>query len=113
MTFLISILTGLGVGSGGLYILYLTLIKNIPQAEAQGMNLAFFITATLSAAVVNIIKKRISFPILATVIPFGIVGAIAGCHLASAISSKALSVAFGALLITVGVAGAVKKGKKK
>ena len=109
MTFLISVLTGLGVGSGGLYILYLTLIKNIPQAEAQGMNLAFFITAALTATVVNIIKKRISFPILAILLPFGIAGAAAGCYLASAISSKALSIAFGVLLITVGVTGAVKK----
>lgn len=105
MTFLISVLTGMGVGSGGLYILYLTLIKNIPQAEAQGMNLAFFITATLSATLVNITKKRVSFPILATIIPFGIIGAVAGCHLASAMESKHLSIAFGVLLIAVGIAG--------
>ncbi len=113
MTFIISVLTGLGVGSGGLYILYLTLIKNIPQAEAQGMNLAFFITATLAAATVNLIKKRISFVSLALAVPFGIIGAAVGCRVASAMDTKLLSVIFGVLLAIVGVTGFFKLIKKR
>lgn len=113
MTFLISVLTGLGVGSGGLYILYLTLIKNIPQAEAQGMNLAFFITATLAAATVNLAKKRISFLPLAFLVLFGIPGAIIGCRLADSLNTDVLSVLFGILLTAIGVTGFIKLIKKK
>lgn len=112
MTFLIALLTGLGVGSGGLFILYLTLIKNVPQAEAQGMNLAFFITAALAAATVSLIKRRISFPSLALTLPTGVLGAVLGCRLASAIDGRVLSVAFGILIFTVGVAGFFKLMKK-
>lgn len=113
MTFITALLTGLGVGSGGLYILYLTLIKNVPQAEAQGINLVFFITATLAAAVVNLINKRISFTSLLIVVPFGIVGAIAGCYTASVIDTKLLSVLFGVLIATAGVTGFLKLMKKR
>ena len=112
MTFIIAVLTGLGVGSGGLYILWLTFIKNIPQAEAQGMNLAFFITAALAAATVNILKKRISFSSLFLILPCGIIGAAAGCKLASITDTKTLSVMFGAFLAAVGIAGLVKMRKK-
>lgn len=108
MTFLISVLTGLGVGSGGLYILWLTLVKNIPQAEAQGMNLAFFITASLAAAVVNIFKKRIAFLPLCLILLCGIPGAVAGCRMASIIDTKILSVLFGVFLIIIGVCGIVR-----
>lgn len=113
MTFLISVLTGLGVGSGGLYILYLTFIKNIPQAEAQGMNLAFFITATLAAAVVNLLKKRITFVPLLFIVPFGTLGAYFGCRIASFTDSRVLSVLFGIMLAAVGTAGFIKLMKKR
>lgn len=113
MTFVTALLTGLGVGSGGLYILYLTLIKNVPQAEAQGMNLVFFITATLAAAVVNLINRRISFPSLLIVVPFGIAGAVIGSYTASVINTKLLSVMFGVLVATAGIIGFVKLVKKR
>ncbi len=113
MTFILATLTGIGVGSGGLYILYLTLIKDIPQSTAQGMNLAFFITAMLSAGIVNFIKKRLSGTILAIILPGGIIGAVIGCKLASEINSRTLSVLFGILLCIIGVSGFAKLIKKK
>lgn len=113
MTFLIALLTGLGVGSGGLYILYLTLIKDLPQAEAQGINLLFFITATVAAATVNILKKRISFSALFLLVPFGIFGAVLGCYAASVIDTKVLSVMFGILIAAVGLLGFFKLMKKR
>ena len=112
MTFLVAVLTGLGVGSGGLYILYLTLIKDIPQAEAQGMNLIFFITATLAAALLNLIKRRISFTCVLLTVPVGILGAIAGSYIASYIKSETLSIMFGVLLVVIGVSGFIKLLKK-
>lgn len=39
---IIAILTGLGVGSGGLLVIYLTLVSGIDQPVAQGINLLFF-----------------------------------------------------------------------
>lgn len=112
MTFLVAVLTGLGVGSGGIYILYLTLIKDIPQAEAQGMNLIFFITATLAAAAVNLIKKRISFVCIAFTVPLGILGAVGGSYVASVVKSETLGIMFGVLLMVIGISGFIKLRKK-
>lgn len=39
-------LTGAGVGGGSLLLLYLTLAKEIPQLEAQGINLLYFLAAS-------------------------------------------------------------------
>ena len=109
MTFVISILTGLGVGSGGLYILYLTLFKDVGQMEAQGLNLVFFITASFCAAVINLIKKRIPILPVTVLALFGIPGAILGSLLAHKISGNFLSALFSCLLIFAGVSGLIKK----
>ncbi len=39
-------LTGAGVGGGSLLLLYLTLAREIPQLEAQGINLLYFLAAS-------------------------------------------------------------------
>lgn len=105
MSFILALLTGLGVGSGGLYILYLTLIRDLPQGEAQGLNLIFFITASLAAMTVNLIKKRIPlFPVLILFLS-GSVGAVFGSLLADRINGRFLSILFGILLAVLGVFG--------
>ena len=42
-TFVFAALAGMGIGSGGLLVLYLTLIRGTPQLSAQGFNLLFFL----------------------------------------------------------------------
>ncbi len=115
MNFILALLTGLGVGSGGLYILYLTLFRDLPQAEAQGLNLIFFITASLAALTVNLIKKRIPFLPVLILFLSGSVGAVFGSLLADRINGRLLSVLFGALLALVGVFGffALRRKSKK
>ena len=112
MSFVIAVLTGLGVGSGGLYILYLTLLKDVPQGEAQGLNLIFFIAASLAAAIVNTLKKRISFSAVFLFSATGIVGTFLGAGLASVLRGKALSVIFGVLLVSAGTMAIFTKPKK-
>ena len=43
ITFLLAALSGMGVGGGGLFVIYLSLFTNTPQLTAQGMNLLFFL----------------------------------------------------------------------
>ena len=112
MIFVLAVLTGMGVGSGGLYILYHTLIKDTPQAIAQGLNFAFFITASLGALAVNLKNGKISFYHTFILLPFGIFGAVVGAKLAVQIDRYVLSIIFGVMLIFVGFAGLVKILKK-
>ena len=113
MSFIIAVLTGLGVGSGGLYILYLTLLRDMPQGEAQGLNLIFFIAASVAAAVINIIKKRVSFTAVLLFSVTGVLGTLLGAKLASVLDAKTLSIVFGVLLVMAGVAGIFVRQKGK
>lgn len=112
MNFIIALLTGLGVGSGGLYILYLTLLHDIPQAEAQGLNLIFFITASLAASLINTFKKRISWQSVLVLALSGIPGAMLGAFVARKIEGELLSSLFNILLITAGTVSLIKSRRK-
>jgi uncharacterized membrane protein YfcA len=39
----IAILSGLGVGSGGLFVVWLTMVEGVDAIEARGLNLLFFV----------------------------------------------------------------------
>ena len=46
---LIASLAGMGIGGGGLLVLYLVFVKGAEQLGAQGLNLVFFICAAASS----------------------------------------------------------------
>ena len=48
-TLLVATLSGMGLGSGGLMVIYLTLIRHVSQLPAQGFNLLFFLFASASS----------------------------------------------------------------
>ena len=48
-SFVIALLTGLGVGGGGLFVVFLNMFTDIPQIKVQGINLLFFIFSASSA----------------------------------------------------------------
>ena len=49
VTLIVALLAGLGVGSAGLFMTWLTLVEKVPQLTAQGINLIFFIFSSGSA----------------------------------------------------------------
>ena len=54
--FLTAALSATGVGGGGLLILYLRLVRNIPQVTSQGINLIFF---TVILFIICFLKRKI------------------------------------------------------
>lgn len=109
--FLTAALAGMGVGGGGLLVIYLTLAREMPQLEAQGINLLFFLSSALPAIAVNLKKRRLDFRrILLTAAP-GAIFAVLGALLASKINAAVLRKVFGGLMILAG-AGAVR-GRKE
>ncbi|MBR7161157.1 MAG: sulfite exporter TauE/SafE family protein, partial [Clostridia bacterium] len=107
--FLIAALAGLGVGGGGLYTLYLTLCQNVPQLEAQGVNLVFFIVSAGTSLLFHLHKRRFNFPLIALVTAFGIPGALLGSFLTSVINTAFLSKIFGAFLAVCGISAFFSK----
>lgn len=100
--FFASALAAMGVGGGGLLVIYLTEILKLEQKTAQGINLVFFICASVSALAVHLRARKISFR---AAIPFavgGALGAVIGCRAALAVSNVILRKCFGALLLFAG-----------
>ena len=54
-----AIIASMGLGGGGVYIMYLTLVKNTPQINAQGLNLLFFIPCAAVSLIIYIKNKMI------------------------------------------------------
>lgn len=113
IAFFISALAATGVGGGGLYILYLTLVCGLPQLQAQGINLAFFMISAVSSLLVHAKKRKISLPIVLTLGITGALGALLGARLASVLDTALLSKAFGAFLIFCGIQTLFSSKKKK
>ena len=111
VAFLCSLLAGMGVGGGGLLIIYLTLIKNMPQDTAQGINLAFFVVSMALSLIIHIKTRSVYKSILPIALPFCIMGGILGSVLASHIHTQTLKLFFGFFLIICGIISLVKSKK--
>ncbi len=101
--FIIAVLSGMGLGGGGLLVIYLTLFENTEQIIAQGANLAFFIIAATASTVINTKNKSIRWKTTLIMSAAGIFGAILGTYLAGATDPEILRKIFGGMLIFGGV----------
>ena len=95
----IAILSGMGLGGGGLLVIYLTLFENTKQIIAQGANLAFFIVAAIASTIINTKNKSIKWKTTLILSAVGIIGSILGTFLAGAIDPSLLRKIFGGMLI--------------
>jgi uncharacterized membrane protein YfcA len=96
--FLISALMGMGVGGGGLFIIYLTQCLSFDQMTSQGTNLIFFILAGVFSLIYHIGKRKL-YPLqLIIMIAFGMLGSYIFSHLANALDPTIPKIALGVLL---------------
>ena len=112
VAFFISVLSGLGVGGGGLFVIYLVLFTSTPQLTVQGINLVFFLFSASASLTVHLMKRKIFFGAVALMSLFGIFGALAGAYLSNFIEESLLRKAFGVMLIFSGLISLFKTRKK-
>lgn len=110
--FAVALLSGLGVGSAGLPVLYLTLVEGVPQLTAQGINLVFFLCASGAALLVHLWRTPPILRRLAVMIPLGLLGCYLGTALSSRLPHELLRTLFGVFLILTGAAGLLGKRPK-
>jgi len=101
--FAVAVLAGLGVGSGGLLVVYLTFFRDYGQLEAQAVNLRFFIFAALASLLYHLTKSRVDKKALFLLAVFGCAGAFAGSAVAVTAKPEFLKISFGMLLVAAGV----------
>jgi uncharacterized membrane protein YfcA len=116
-TLIVATLSGMGLGSGGLMVLYLTLIRHAPQLLAQGFNLLFFLFASASSMIVHLLKRRIFWSAVLILILAGLPAAYLGTRVALHLPEGLVAKLFGLFLISVGLPGLfgrnrAKKGQK-
>ncbi len=98
-----AILSGLGVGSAGLYVLYLTMIAGYGQAEAQGLNLIFFALSGGAALLVHLRDRRIPWRVVGILALCALPGAAVGTGLIRVLDPALLRRLFGGMLIVTGL----------
>ena len=99
---LMGTLSGMGIGGGGLLVIYLTLIRKVDQLSAQGLNLYFFIFASVASLFVHATKRNINYNHVLILALFGMPAALVGGRLAQTSDPATLRSAFGYMLIFAG-----------
>ncbi|MBO5909413.1 MAG: sulfite exporter TauE/SafE family protein [Clostridia bacterium] len=101
--FLSGIIGAMGMGGGGVLLIYLTVFAGVGQIEAQGTNLLFFLPIGLLAIITYAIKKQIRWKTVLFMWLGGIFGAVLGYFVAELIGSERLSKSFAVFLIFFGI----------
>lgn len=104
--------SSMGMGGGGIMIIYFSLFTSIPQLTAQGINVIFFIPIALIAVIIYHRKKLIDWRIVLPFAGFGIISSLAGTFLAEIIGGDILSKIFGTLLLVMGARQLFARNKK-
>lgn len=107
-----GILGGMGMGGGGVLIIYLTLYTTIEQHTAQGINLLSFIPCALVALCIYLKKHLIDVRTAILAASLGLVGALLGTLLAGSIDAGWLKKIFGGLLAIIGLTELFQRTKK-
>lgn len=103
----VAVLSGMGVGSGGLLVVYLTLAAGMSQAPVQALNLFFFLFAASASTAVNIRRRNIAWGCVILLGLGGAVGAIAGSAIAAVAKPRVLRMLFGIMLTVTGARGLI------
>lgn len=98
-----GILGSMGLGGGGILIIYLALFTDTKQLNAQGINLLFFIPIGILSIIIYSIKKQIKWKPTLKIAVFGIIGAVGGILLADVLGGNITRKIFGALLVLMGI----------
>ncbi|WRS26606.1 sulfite exporter TauE/SafE family protein [Oscillospiraceae bacterium MB08-C2-2] len=113
VSFIGAVLSSLGMGGGGILLIYLTAYAGVNQLTAQGINLVFFFPIAAVAIFLHarnhLIRWRLVLPIVLT----GLVGVWGGALLAQKIGSQLLSKAFACLLLVIGLRELFGKSQQK
>lgn len=111
--FLCAVLSGLGVGSAGLFVLYLTQVERMDQTAAQALNLLFFLLSAGSSLLLHVRRRRIVWRLSGFWLLCALPGAWLGTYLVRVLDAALIRRLFGAMLSLVGLKGVVQAVQAK
>ena len=101
---LTGVLSGWGVGGGTLLLLYLTLVANVPQTAAQGVNLLYFLPCSAAALIAHFRNGLVEKRCVLWAAGAGVLASVGASFLATALDTALLRKLFGGFLLAVGLA---------
>lgn len=110
-SFFSGICASLGIGGGFILLLYLTLVLEIEQKEAQLLNLIFFIPIAIISIIMHKKNNIIEFDKASPCIVGGVIGVMVAIFINTFITSALLSKIFGVFLIIFGAKALFTKNK--
>lgn len=105
---LMGVLTGMGIGGGGLLVMYLTVFGGMGQVAAQGCNLLFFVFASASSLYVHSRKRILDYRMIGMAVVLASVGALLGTALTGVLPEQIIRKIYGWMLIFAGVSTVVR-----
>ena len=103
----------MGLGGGGVRVRYFTRSLGMPQRQAQGINLLFFLPCAIISIVIQLKRRMIDLPTAGWMALGGAGGVLIGMGLTKILHAALLSKLFAAFLIVVGLMELFGKSKKK
>ena len=102
-SFLGAVISALGMGGGGILLIYLTVYLGMSQLEAQGINLVFFLPVAAVALCIHAKNKLICWRVVLPFVALGLPGVWLGVQIAQQVGSERLSKLFGYFLLIIGL----------
>ena len=107
-----GILSGFGVGGGSLLLIYLTAFAGVGQAQAQGINLLYFLPAAAAALPAHhkngLLEKKAILPAIFA----GLAAAGLAAWISTGLDTRLLRKLFGLFLLYVGITQLVQRDDK-
>ncbi|HIZ16429.1 MAG TPA: sulfite exporter TauE/SafE family protein [Firmicutes bacterium] len=93
----------LGLGGGGVLIIYLSAFASMDQLKSQGINLLFFIPLAIIAIIIHSKHHLIKWKDIIPICICGLIGAVGGSIVAGMIDASILSKIFAVGIAALGV----------
>ncbi|MBO5280796.1 MAG: sulfite exporter TauE/SafE family protein [Clostridia bacterium] len=103
VAFIIAALSGMGIGSGGFLVIYLTLAEGVAQITAQGINLLFFLFSSAASLFLHMRRRKLFGGAILAMSAMGVIGSPLGSLAAAVLPSDILRKLFGGMLIISGM----------
>jgi len=100
--FFSGVAASLGIGGGGILLLYLVLVLREGQLAAQGINLLFFLPCAVVSIFFYTKKRLIDWKAVLPLLLGGVCGVGLGVWMAGAVDAAYLGKAFGFFLLLLG-----------
>ena len=105
-----GVLSAWGVGGGTLLLLCMTLLLGVDQAEAQGINLLYFLPTALASLWFHRKNNCLDRSVIRAAVPIGTLCAILAVTISSRIDITALRKPFGLFLLISALLSLKNKG---